>query len=69
MNKQAAERDILNKAIAILTTYKRFNPKGNYLNISFVQTGEHEGRIHINNAFYDRDHAHAIDITEEIPLP
>ena len=59
----------MNKALSIVATYKRYNPKGNYLSISFLQTGEHSGRIHINNAFYDRDHAHSMDITEEIPLP
>lgn len=68
MTKDRIELEIILKTREIIQMYRRYNPKGNYLNISFLQTEEKKGRIHINNAFYDRDHLHSIDITEDISL-
>ena len=68
MSKARLEQEIILKTREIVMLYRRYNPNGNYLNISFLQTEKNKGRIHVNNAHYDRDHLHKVDISEDIPL-
>lgn len=68
LNNSRVENELYLAALKLVKVYRQYNPKGNYLNLSFLQIDEMKGRIHINNAFYDRDHLHPIDISEDIPL-
>lgn len=68
MSKARYEKEMILKMREIILLYKRINPTGTYLNLSFLQTAGDKGRIHINNAHYDRDRMNSVDITEDIPL-
>jgi len=66
--KNRIELDMTAKAMELIRLYKRYNPNGNYLSIAFVQTDDDKIRIHINNAYYDKDHGHPINIVEDMTL-
>lgn len=68
ISNERLERELVLKTRDLILLYKRYNPKGTYLNISFLQTGDDSGRIHINNAYYDKDHLHPVDVKEDIPV-
>jgi len=68
ISKYRLEKDLVQKTKELIKLYRQYNPNGNYLHISFLQTKADSGRVHINNAFYDRDHMHPIDIKEDISL-
>lgn len=62
------QQELFIKARELVKTYRKYHPNGTYLNFSFLQTGDQTGRIHLNNAYYDRDHLHPVDIKEDIAL-
>lgn len=68
MTKERLEMEIILKTREIFRLYKHYNPNGNYLNISVIETEEGKARLHVNNAFYDRDHSKKIDISEDVKL-
>lgn len=68
MTKERLEMEIILKTREIFRLYKHYNPNGNYLNISVIETEEGKARLHVNNAFYGRDHLHKIDISEDVKL-
>lgn len=68
MKNRAIELELTVKAMELARLYRKFNPRGNYLNISFLEIEENKGRIHINNAYYDRDHNHPVDVIRDFDL-
>lgn len=62
------QQEIFLKARELVKAYKKYNPNGTYLSLAFLQTDEHVGRLHIANAYYDKDHMHPLDIKEDIAL-
>lgn len=62
------QQEIFLKARELVKAYKKFHPNGTYLSVAFIQTDEHVGRIHLNNAFFDKDHLHPLDMTEDIAI-
>lgn len=56
--RDACEEAILNHLLAIQKIYRKYNPDGRYLNMSF---GHDDCHISVNNAHWDNDKDFPID--------